>query len=132
MERIMRRRRMSGSRVDFSYILLMLRSKTRFRFHMREKLTKYLWGMFSQVVENLDLERLLLESFVKIYAENLVTVGITVYKGHTNGTPEMPPTSEMLENQTKACNHLAAAALWEGSQFCSLEAGLWGEYEWYF
>ena len=59
------------------------------------------------------------------HAEICLTVGITVYKGHTNGTPERPPASDMLGNQTKPCDHLAAAAMWEGSHFGSFEVGLW-------
>ena len=40
-----------------------------------------------------------------------------------NSTPERTPTSTLLRNQTKYCSWLAAAAMFEGSHFESLEAG---------
>ena len=40
---------------------------------------------------------------------------------------ERPTASDMLGKQTKPCDQVAAAAMWEASHFVSYEAGMWGE-----
>ena len=89
-----------------------------------------MWGeeysciLFPQVVTDLHFCQLLFESMT--YVEYFVTDGIPDCKRHTDGTPERQPASYKLGKKTKPFDQLAAAAMWVGSHFGSLEAGLFG------